>query len=130
MPFFGSIVAGTSNSLSKIIGTIGSGMSELTFDREFMKHRIDNKNIKAESFGMGLKIGLKELAHSVKSGFTGVVEQPMQGHREEGGMGALKGAIAGLTGLITKPLTGLIFAASKTIEGVNSSITYLDYKKL
>lgn len=45
-------------------------------------------------------------------------------------MGALKGAIAGLTGLITKPLTGLIFAASKTIEGVNSSITYLDYKKL
>ena len=27
LPFFGSIVAGTSNSLSKIIGTIGSGMS-------------------------------------------------------------------------------------------------------
>ena len=81
VPFFGSIVAGTSNSLSKIIGTIGSGVSELTFDREFMKHRIDNKNIKAESFGMGLKIGLKELAHSVKSGFTGVVEQPLQGHR-------------------------------------------------
>jgi hypothetical protein len=47
VPFFRSIVAGTSNSISKIIGTIGSGVSELTFDREFMKHRIDNKNIKA-----------------------------------------------------------------------------------
>ncbi len=64
---------------------------------------------------MGLKIGLKEFAHSVKSGLTGVVEQPIQGHREEGGIGALKGVLAGLTGLITKPLTGLIFAASKTI---------------
>ncbi len=46
-PFFRSIVAGTSNSVSKIIGTIGSGVGELTFDREFMKERIDNKNIKA-----------------------------------------------------------------------------------
>lgn len=40
MPFFRSLVAGTSNSVSKIIGTIGSSVSELTFDREFMKQRI------------------------------------------------------------------------------------------
>jgi vacuolar protein sorting-associated protein 13A/C len=42
----------------------------------------------------------------------------------------LKGTVSGLTGLITKPLTGFIFAASKTIEGINSSTTYLDYKIL
>ncbi len=77
---------------------------------------------------MGLKIGLKELAHSVKSGITGLVQQPYQGHQQEGGFGILKGTIAGITGLFTKPLTGLIFAASKTIEGINSSTTYLDYK--
>ena len=98
-------------------------------DREFKKHRIDNKNIKAESFGMGLKIGLRELGHSLKSGFVGVVEQPIQGHKEEGGVGILKGMLAGLTGLVTKPLTGIIFAASKTIEGVNSSVTFLDYRR-
>jgi hypothetical protein len=46
-----------------------------------MKHRIHNKNIKAENFGMGLKIGLREFAHSIKSGLTGLVEQPLQGHR-------------------------------------------------
>jgi hypothetical protein len=45
-------------------------------------------------------------------------------------MGALKGAVACFTGLLTKPLTGFIFAASKTIEGINSSTTYLDYKVL
>jgi len=45
-------------------------------------------------------------------------------------MGIIKGTVAGLTGLITKPLTGFIFAASKTIEGINSSTTYLDYKIL
>jgi len=31
---------------------------------------------------MGLKIGFREFAHSLKSGFTGVVEQPLQGHKE------------------------------------------------
>jgi vacuolar protein sorting-associated protein 13A/C len=40
----------------------------------------------------------------------------------------VKGTLAGLTGLITKPLTGIIFAASKTIEGISSSATYLDSK--
>lgn len=59
-----------------------------------------------------------------------MVEQPIQGHREEGGVGALKGVLAGLTGLVTKPLTGIIFAASKAIEGVSSSVTYLDYHRL
>lgn len=45
-------------------------------------------------------------------------------------MGAVKGAFAGLTGLVTKPIIGLIFAATKAIEGVNSSISYLDYRRL
>ena len=40
IPVIASMVAGISNSLSKIIGTIGSGFSELTFDREFIRNRI------------------------------------------------------------------------------------------
>lgn len=80
-----------------------------------MRNRIRDRNMKAESFGMGLKIGLKEFGYSLKSGITGLVEQPIQGHHEEGGVGILKGAFFGLTGLVTKPVTGLILAVSKTI---------------
>ena len=42
----------------------------------------------------------------------------------------LKGTLFGVTGLVTKPVTGLILAISKTIEGINSTITYLDYHNL
>ena len=42
----------------------------------------------------------------------------------------MKGTLFGITGLVTKPVTGLILAISKTIEGINSSITYLDYQNL
>ena len=45
-------------------------------------------------------------------------------------MGVLKGTIFGITGLVTKPVTGLILAVSKTIEGLSSSTTYLDYDNL
>lgn len=124
------MVAGISNSISKIIGTIGSGFSELTFDREFIRNRIKDKNTRAESFGMGLKIGMKEFVLSIKDGIVGLIYQPIQGHQEEGGLGVLKGTVFGITGLVTKPVSGIFLAISKTIEGINSTITNLDYDRL
>ena len=47
IPVMGSMVAGISNSLSKIIGTIGNGFSELTFDRQFIRNRIHDRNTRA-----------------------------------------------------------------------------------
>ena len=58
-PFCRAIVAGVSNSVSKIIGSVGNGMSELTFDKEFNNNRIRNRNIKIDGLKMGVNIGLK-----------------------------------------------------------------------
>jgi len=46
-----------------------------------------------------------EFAYSLKSGITGLVEQPALGYQEEGGVGVLKGTLFGITGLVTKPVT-------------------------
>ena len=59
-----------------------------------------------------------------------MVEQPAIGFQEEGGVGMLKGTVFGLTGLVTKPVTGLILAISKTIEGLNSTFTNLEEQSL
>lgn len=88
-----------------------------------------NKSHRATGFANGFKLGMKSLAYSLKSGFTGLVEQPIKGHKE-GGMGVLKGSIAGLTGLLIKPITGLIDATSKTIEGINHSASYVDHQEI
>ena len=77
-----------------------------------------------------MKSGLKELALSIKDGIVGLVYQPIQGHQEEGGIGILKGTIFGITGLVTKPVSGIFLAISKTIEGINSTITNMDYDSL
>ena len=88
-----------------------------------MRSRYKDKKQKADSFANGLKMGCMEFGYSLGSGITGIVEQPTIGFQEEGGVGILKGTIFGLTGLVTKPVTGLILAISKTIEGFNSSVT-------
>ena len=95
-----------------------------------MRNRYKDKNEKANGFGNGLKMGLMEFGNSIGSGITGVVEQPTIGYQEEGGVGILKGTLFGITGLVTKPVTGLILAISKTIEGLNSSITNLEDESL
>ena len=64
---------------------------------------------------MGLKIGMKEFMLSLKDGLVGLVYQPIQGHTQEGGVGILKGTLFGITGLVTKPVSGIFLAISKTI---------------
>lgn len=55
---------------------------------------------------MGLKFGLMSCAEGFKSGFMGIVQQPIHYQKMEGGIGILKGSLFGLTGLVTKPITG------------------------
>ena len=64
---------------------------------------------------MGLKIGMKEFMLSLQVGLVGLVYQPIQGHKQEGGVGILKGTLFGITGLVTKPVSGIFLAISKTI---------------
>jgi len=47
----GSIISGTSNSLSQIIGTLGSGIGYLTFDKEFIEQSVIARKTKAHSIG-------------------------------------------------------------------------------
>lgn len=129
-PFFRALLAGLTNSLSKIIGTVGTAITQLTFDEELRIARIKSKNARPESLGMGLKMGLVELSNSLKSTVTGLIVEPMQGGRREGGVGVLKGTVFGLTGLVTKPVSGIILAVAKTMEGLSASSSYLDYGSL
>lgn len=77
-----------------------------------------------KGFVNGVKQGLKSLVSSVKSGLVGLVEKPIDGAKEEGGIGFFKGSFEGLVGLIVKPVAGLMDATSMTIEGIRSASSY------
>jgi vacuolar protein sorting-associated protein 13A/C len=58
--------------------------------------------------------GAKSIAYGFKNGVTGVFTQPVQGAERNGLPGFLLGAAKGLGGLVIKPISGVIDAASKT----------------
>jgi vacuolar protein sorting-associated protein 13A/C len=51
-------------------------------------------------------------------GITGVVNKPIEGAKEEGFQGFMKGFGKGILGAITKPTGGIIDSASQSLEGI------------
>ncbi len=49
-------------------------------------------------------------------GLTGIVEKPMEGLQREGGIGLMKGIGIGVTGVVLKPVVGVVDLVSKTTE--------------
>lgn len=54
--------------------------------------------------------------------------KPFEGAKKGGVKGFFKGTWQGVSGLVVKPVTGVLDAASKTSEGIKNTATYFDEK--
>ena len=125
--FVAHSVGGAFNSISKVTGTVSSGLATLAFDKEFEEHREKERMKKPQNVIQGLEKGGKAIFYGFKEGITGVWMQPIENARKEGALGFVKGAAKGLAGLVIKPVTGIIDFASKTTEGIkNNALIFED----
>lgn len=69
----------------------------------------------------GLANGAKSIFFGFKNAITGVITQPVQGAEKNGLPGFLLGTAKGIGGLVIKPISGVIDAASKTAEGIKNT---------
>ena len=67
--------------------------------------------------------GVKQLNFSVKDSISGVFLKPVEMMNKEGLLGAFKGAMIGVSGLVTKPITGILDATSQTTGVVSTMAT-------
>eukprot|EP00051_Salpingoeca_urceolata_P020991 m.322117 g.322117 ORF g.322117 m.322117 type:complete len:4041 (-) comp19714_c0_seq2:110-12232(-) len=120
-----AFVGTVSGASSKITGAVGSASAALTFDEDFAKDRAARlASAKARGgFGSGLRTGFSQLGHSLAGGFSGVVMQPIKGGREDGFLGGIKGVGKGLSGLVTKPVSGVVDMFSATLAGIESEVS-------
>ena len=72
-----------------------------------------------EHLGQGIQQVSESIYRGVYDGVTGVVRAPVQGAEEGGLRGFISGCGKGLTGLISKPIVGILDATSKTTEGLS-----------
>ncbi|RCN41933.1 hypothetical protein ANCCAN_12093, partial [Ancylostoma caninum] len=117
---FGHAVGGAAGAVGRITGTVGKGVAALTFDQEYQRKRQEDLNRRPQSFGEGMARGVKGLGMGVVEGITGVVTKPIEGAKNEGGIGFVKGVGKGLIGVVTRPVSGVVDFASSTMHSVRT----------
>ncbi|KAJ0410935.1 hypothetical protein ATCC90586_004288 [Pythium insidiosum] len=111
---------GTFDAASKISGTFGQGLANLSLDEHYQQIRARARRRHVRGIREGLIQGSKELSLGVYEGVTGLVLAPMRGAKESGAVGFVKGTITGIIGLPVKPVAGIFDFASRASQGVRN----------
>jgi len=114
-------VYGTFNTLSKITGTIGTGVANLSFDDQYLNERKIHQARKPKHIGEGLAMGGIGLGRGLFQGLTGIVTKPVEGAKKGGVGGFAKGLVQGVVGVAVKPATAVIDLTTKTTEGIRNT---------
>jgi vacuolar protein sorting-associated protein 13A/C len=113
-------VGGVFDTASKLTGGISKGLLSLTKDDNYIKEREDNKvSMKPGNVITGVGFGMFSVFSGIYHGVTGVVTKPIEAAKQ-GNIG--KGFLQGFSGLIMKPISGVLDLVSKTTEGVKNTI--------
>nr|CAG8504476.1 8535_t:CDS:10 [Entrophospora candida]CAG8514013.1 6898_t:CDS:10 [Entrophospora candida] len=129
--FFKKTVYGFSDSVSKITGSIGKGLSAATLDKSYQdRRRISQFRNRPKHALYGVTQGTSSLVSSIKSGFEGLARKPKEGVEKEGAQGFIKGVGKGLVGFVTKPVVGVFDLASNVTEGIRNTTTVFDENDL
>jgi vacuolar protein sorting-associated protein 13A/C len=75
-----------------------------------------------QSVGQTLGEAMCSLGSGIKSGFTGVVMEPIAAHRREGALGLIKGIGTGIAGLVRRPLGGVLDAAAGIVSSAQKAV--------
>ena len=116
--FVKKTVFGVTDSMTKVTGSIGKGLSAATLDKQFQsQRRMRQYRNKPRHALYGVAAGAGSLVSSVGSGFEGLVRKPIEGAGTDGAAGFFKGMGKGIVGLATKPVVGMFDLASNVTEG-------------
>ena len=113
---------GTLSSVSKITGTVADITSRLTLDGEYIKERNRIKSMKSNGGMSDYNEGVNQIGYSMKDGITGVFTRPAEMTEKEGLIGAIKGSLIGLGGLVIKPVTGMLDFASGGTQQLRNTV--------
>lgn len=119
-----SVSYGTFNSLSKISGSVGDGLSSLAMDENYEKQREVLGRSRPQHVGQGLLYGARDLGLGLFRGISGVFTEPVRGAKRDGVRGFFVGISRGITGLYVKPGVGAVDLLTRTAEGIRNTTTY------
>lgn len=112
-------VGGAFGSVNRITKTFADGISTIHIDKEYNVKRVKLRFAKTNGLLEGLNKSMKQLGMGLAEGVKGVFLKPIEFAKKDGASGALKGTYMGLTGLVVKPVAGVLDAASTLTGGIS-----------
>jgi hypothetical protein len=114
----GTAFAFMSDSVGLVAGEVGSLLSNLAFDDDYIRKQQQSRaNKKIRGVGDGLAEAGGTLLAGVE-GLKDIVTKPVQGARASGFGGFLKGAVKGVTGAVVKPIA----AVGQAVQDVGTGL--------
>ena len=119
------------NTADGMIGTgttftraAGRGMAKLTMDNAFMNSRLELQRVPNDAVLMMIR-PLKDLRNGFYYGIVGILRVPYTNIRRYGVSGIIPGIAKGIAGVATKPVVGVLDAATHMGEGFREGMKYL-----
>eukprot|EP00736_Rhodelphis_marinus_P007126 Rmarinus@m.9219 len=119
-------VYGLFNATGKLTEAVGKGLATLSMDDDYLRRRNRERVKRPRHAGEGLVDGAEALGKGVFQGITGIITKPLSGARQEGVSGFVKGVGRGIAGVVVKPVTGVMDFATQVTQGIRNTTTIWD----
>lgn len=128
---FANTVGGLVQSVGSIPRAVSSGLEKAVGDNDYLaeRERIRGSNVpgshrgaSAKNPAQGLATGAISFAHGISSGVTGFIKEPVQGAKQGGAGGLLKGIGRAFIGGVAKPVAGAIDLVAEPAVGLSRQI--------
>lgn len=130
--FFAHTVGGIADTASKLPRVVSTGIENVVGDGIYVqeRQRIRRSNLASGYHGstsenpvQGLVTGAVSFMHGISSGATGIIREPMQGAKQGGAEGLIKGIGKAFVGGIAKPIVGALDLVSEPVAGLSWQMT-------
>ncbi len=119
-----ALLQGTVGTFFQEAGKVTTAASKLaaklTFDDDYKRKRMLISKGAAKNIGQGLLFAGRDIGVGAYNAIVGVVLNPVHGAQSDGARGFAIGIGAGLAGLVTKPVVGVLDATSQISRGIQN----------
>lgn len=123
---FTHTVGGFVESVSSIPRAVSTGLERAVGDNDYMAERERIRGARTsgntKNPAQGLATGALSLAHGISSGVAGFIREPVQGAKQGGAGGLLKGIGKALVGGVAKPVAGAMDLVAEPAAGLSRQI--------
>eukprot|EP00928_Gymnodinium_smaydae_P099187 TRINITY_DN9397_c0_g1_i3.p1 TRINITY_DN9397_c0_g1~~TRINITY_DN9397_c0_g1_i3.p1 ORF type:complete len:574 (+),score=89.75 TRINITY_DN9397_c0_g1_i3:136-1857(+) len=117
------VVGGTFRHTGKLLGALGDTIDAVVAYKSSSDSTTDvlGPTRSVHHVGDGVMMGANVMLSNTKAGLMGILGAPSAGLMENGGVGLATGVVKGISGVVAKPVSGLLHGTQNIMDGIDAT---------